>query len=129
MILITYTVGDKWCEETAKNVYKNFYRTLVNILPMEDAEFQAQLVKHHLLPLNLKDRVSAKPTRRDKAMYFLDNAISNYLESEVDLTPLIELLEVMSISGNKQLEKVATEIKHKWAPFISSQVRLEKKSC
>ena len=71
------------------DIIKQFYKSLIDVLPMNDTKFRASLVTAGLLPGNLKDAVTSKPTRADMAELFLDNGIKNNRES------LLKLLKVM----------------------------------
>ena len=68
---------------------QKFYLELVQTLPMKDAIFRSMLYSAGLLPGNLKDEVQSKPTRADRAEYFLDQGIKN------NITNFTKLLEVM----------------------------------
>ena len=85
---------------------KKFYPDLVEMLPMDDAYFRSKLYAADLLPGNLKDEIQSKPTRADKAEYFLDQGIKNHA------TNFKKLLEVLEQSKNDNLIELAQQIKN-----------------
>ena len=68
----------------------HFYSDLVSTLPMDDACFRSRLHSANLLPGNLKAEIHSKPTRADKAEYFLDHGIKN---NSMNFKKLLEILE------------------------------------
>ena len=87
-----------------------FYEKLVACLPMDDAKFRASLRTAGLLPGDLKDAVTSKSTRADKAEHFLDYGINNDIES------FSKLLTVMKNSKHGQLETLVNEIQEESIP-------------
>ena len=87
-------------------IIKQFYPNLVKTLPMDDACFRSVLYSADLLPGNLKDQVQSKPTRADKAEYFLDQIIKN----EADFIKLLEVLE--QINDNNSMIELARQIRN-----------------
>lgn len=87
-----------------------FYVKLVKYLPMDDAEFRASLKTAGLLPGNLKNVITSKPTRADMAEYFLDNGIND------DIKSFSRLLTVMENSEDDQLKILVKEIKAESIP-------------
>ena len=77
-----------------KAVFQHFYSKLVNILPMDNATFMAELYKSGLLPGDLKSLISVQDTQKKKSAYFLDNAIKPSVTSDVG-TSFSKLLTVM----------------------------------
>ena len=77
---------------------------------MDDTTFTAELYKYGLLPGNLKNLVSAQPTRRDKSAYFLDNAIKPGVTSDVG-TSFSDLVTVMENSEYENVKRLAEQIK------------------
>jgi len=101
-----------------EDVFKEFYLQLVKALPMDDVEFTSQLYSRNLLPGNLKEQVDAKPTRADKAAYFLDYGIEPGLNID-DRTLFYDLLLVMNESNNRVTIQLAKKISGKFGCIIS----------
>ena len=81
---------------------------------MSDAIFIAQLYSSQFLPGDAKDLVASRPTRADKATYFLDNYIANAFDDDDGSNPLFtELLNLMEKSDDMVLNRVASDINNK----------------
>ena len=81
---------------------------------MTDAIFIAKLYASQFLPGNAKDLISARPTRADKATYFLDNCIANAFDDDDGSNELFaDLVKLMEKSDDIVLKKVAKEINEK----------------
>ena len=91
-------------------VFQYFYSKLVDILPMDDVTFMADLYGSGLLPGDLKSSISARDTQRKKSAYFLDNAIEPSVTSDVG-TSFSKLLKVMENSKYESVESLAKQIK------------------
>ena len=84
---------------------KKFYLELVKTLPMDDPYFRSLLYTADLLPGNLKDEVQSKPTRAERAEYFLDKRIKN------NVTNFAKLLEVLEKSTDSTMVDLAKQIR------------------
>ena len=92
-------------------VFQQYYCKLVEILPMNDSTFIAELVPHDLLPGDLKHQLKAQNTPKDKATHFLDNVIKPSVTSGVG-NSFDQLLVVMKNSDYKtvkELHKLITD--------------------
>ena len=84
-------------------VFKQFYSTLVKTLPMNSAQFRAELYSHDLLPRDTRAKVqSSAMTRAEKAEFLLTNVIEPELDLDVSMK-FEDLLEVMSICDQEDL--------------------------
>ena len=83
-------------------VFQQFYYQLAKILPMDDPTFTALLFSSNLLPGNLKDSVSAKPTPKEKSIHFLDKAIK---DKEENLEILFKVIDDSDFEAVKVLVK------------------------
>ena len=97
-------------KQALKQVFQDYYLKLVEILPMKDATFKAELVSHGLLPGDLKDQLEAQNTTKDKATHFLDDAIKPSISIDDD-SSLAKLLSVMANSDFKGVKNLAKQIK------------------
>ena len=81
---------------------------------MSDAIFIAKLYASRFLPGDAKEAIHARPTRADKATYFLDNYIDGGFSDDGTTNELLsELLNLMEKSDDMVLKSVAKEIKKK----------------
>ena len=93
----------------AAKVFKQNYSALVKMLPMNNAEFRAELFSHDLLHGDCNAKIqSSSMTQAEKAEYFLTNVIQPELSVGVSTRKFEGLLEVMSMSG---LDDLAEKIK------------------
>ena len=97
-------------KQTLKQVFQRYYPKLVEMLPMNDATFIAELVPHGLLPGDLKHQLEAQNTSKDKATHFLDNAIKPSIIIGDDNT-FTKLLSVMVDSDFQGVRNLAKQIK------------------
>ena len=96
---------------STSQVFKQHFATLAKSLPMDDVIFVAELFSHDLLPGNHYDKVESRPTRADKAVYFLNHVIKPALVT--DTHSFNELLNVMEDSGYSNVEELAKQIRSK----------------
>ena len=80
---------------------------------MSDAIFIARLYASQFLPGDAKEATAARPTRADKATFFLDNYIANGFEDDGSNPLFSELLNLMERSDDMVLKTVAKDIKSK----------------
>ena len=94
------------------DVYKDYYCKMVTVLPMDDDSFTAKLYSLKLLPGDTKDKLNSKPTKVEKATYFLDTVITPALNI-ADYTSFHKLLEAMEKYDSSSVTNLAKEIKGK----------------
>ena len=91
----------------AAKVFKQNYSALVKILPMNNAEFRAELFSHDLLHGDCNAKIqSSSMTQAEKAEYFLTNEIQPELSAGVSTKKFEDLLEIMSMSGLDALANI-----------------------
>ena len=90
---------------SAKDAVRKFYVELIEYLPLENPIFFAMAKVANLFPLGTADIIAAKPTRADKAAYFLQYIIEPGAD---DYLP--KLLKVMKRSEVYYLEHLADKI-------------------
>ena len=92
-----------------KTVFQDFYSKLLDILPMDDTTFIAELYRNGLLPGDQKNLISAQDTQKKKSAYFLDYAIKPSVTSDVG-TSFSDLLMVMENSEYENVKGLAKQI-------------------
>jgi len=95
-------------EIDAECLLKKNYEDLVKTLPFKDAFFQARLQTAGLYFGDLKQKVEAKETSAEMAMYFLDHGINDNLES------FEKLLTVMEKFDHSAVQCLARKIRGQW---------------
>ena len=98
---------------TLREVYLEYYPKLIRVLPMSDAIFIARLYASRFLPGDAKEAIAARPTRADKATFFLDNYIDGGFDDDGTNPLFSDLLNLMEKSDDMVLKSVAKEIKKK----------------
>ena len=93
--------------KSPSQVFKDYQAQLVQTLPMDDAIFQALLFKNNFFSGDKNATLNAKPTKADKALYFLNNIIGCDADSCFET-----LLNVMEVFGDS-VAALAQEIKEK----------------
>jgi len=88
-------------------VFQDFSAKLVKTLPMDDDVFVAELFSAKLLPGDAKAQVKSKPTRANKAAYFLDHVIEPSLATTFSsFNKLLKVMENNDYNGMKELAKL-----------------------
>ena len=90
-------------------VYNDNYVSLVNVLPMNDVLFTANLTGEKLLPANIGSHIGSLPTRAKKAEYFLQNVIQPSLAVN-DTRDLNNFISIMKESEYRALNTVAAKM-------------------
>ena len=98
---------------TMKSVYRECYLELINVLPMEDPHFIAQLFREDFLPGDTKDAIAARATRAEKATFFLDKMITKVFKDDGSNLMFLKLLNLMMSTDNEAVKSLAEEIKGK----------------
>ena len=88
---------------TWESIYQQCYPYLVQVLPMNDPTFLAQLEAEGLLPENVKQAIQAEPTQADKAVCFLHNVVDPVQHGSKKLCKLL----VLMTKDNLLLQRVA----------------------
>ena len=99
---------------SAKELFKEFYAKLVRVLPLDNVMFIIMLESSNFMTGDVKNEINAKPTRADKAIFFLNTTISPALSAGND-SLFFGLLKVMEDSDIPDVKAVAKEILKKGA--------------
>jgi len=93
--------------ELVESVFQHFYPQLVQILPMDDVTFIAQLFSVNLLPGDAKDLMGSHPTQASKASWFLDRMIKPSVKTGIGgkFNNLIKVMEHSEYDNVKELAK------------------------
>ncbi|XP_065888160.1 NACHT, LRR and PYD domains-containing protein 12-like isoform X2 [Dysidea avara] len=105
------TPSGKLGEMSTSEVFQHFFPQLVNILPMNDVTFIAQLFSSKLLPGNVKDQVRSQVTPADKATFFLDHVIKPSLLTSGLGSSFNKLLKVMEDSEYDDVKELSKQIR------------------
>ena len=100
-----------WYKMLTSEVFKQFFATLVNSLPMDDSTFVAELFSHNLLPGNRYAKMNSLATTAEKATHFLHNVIRPAIITNAG--SFDELLNVMEDSEFCNVKELAQQIRCK----------------
>ena len=93
-------------------VFKHFYSKIVEILPMNDGLFMAELFSDDLLPGDVKKYIHAQATSAEKAVLFLDCIIKPSVTSDSDGDNSFDkLLNIMEDCEYQHVEELAKQIR------------------
>ena len=86
-------------------MFQHFYPELVQILPMNDVTFIAQLFS---VNLDSKDLMDSRPTQASKASWLLDHMIKPSVMTGIggQFNDLIKVMENSEYDGVKELAKL-----------------------
>ena len=62
-------------KKSATELFEQYYKTLIYLLPMKDATFMDELLEHDLLTGDLKIKLESFTVQNQRSSYFLDNVI------------------------------------------------------
>ena len=107
----------------ASELFEDYYRTLIYSLPMKDATFMDDLLKHDLLTADLKVKLESLSMHNQRTSYFLDTVIKFRL-TVGDNTCFVNLLTVMKGNKHDSVKELAKEIEKELAVDIKCKIYL-----
>ena len=96
---------------SASELFENYHRTLIYVLPIKDATFINELLKHGLLTGELKIKLESLSMHNKRASCFLDNAIKPGL-AVGNSKCFVSLLAVMKRNKQDNIKELAKEIEN-----------------
>ena len=96
-------------KRSATELFEHFYRTLVFLLPIKDADFMDELLKHDLLPGDVKFKLESLTVHKQRSSYFLDKVIKPRL-AVGNSRCFVSLLTVMKCNKHDNVKDLAKEI-------------------
>ena len=96
-------------KRSADELFKQYYSTLVFLLPIKDVDFMDELLKHGLLPGDLKIKLESLTVFKERSSYFLDNLIKPGL-AVGNNRDFVSLLTVMKSNKHDNVKELAKEI-------------------
>ena len=81
---------------TLKIKYENSFKNFLQVIPMDDPYFVADLIGGHMFPGDTKDQVKAKPTKAEKTTEFLSKCIEPAFSDDGNTNVMLDkLLDIM----------------------------------
>ena len=96
-------------KRSATELFEHYYTTLVFSLPVKDADFMDELLKHDLLPGDMKFKLESLTVHKQKSSYFLDKVIKPRL-AVGNSRYFVSLLTVMKCNKHDNVKDLAKEI-------------------
>ena len=94
-------------KRSATELLERYYTVLVFSLPIKDADFMDELLKHDLLPGGVKSKLESLVEVNERSSYFLDNVIKPGLAVG---NSFVSLLTVMKCNKHDNVKELATKI-------------------
>ena len=91
-------------------MYEKYFSNLVEVLPMDDVTFKAQLSNNHILPDGVDAHIKSISTVTEKADYFLRRVI----KPSINISQTQEfnnLIATMKECGYAHVERLASDMK------------------
>ena len=108
---------------SAAELFKQYYSALVFSLPIKDVDFIDELLKHGLLPGDLKIKLESLTVHNERSSYFLDNVIKPGLAVGNNRS-FVNLLTVMKSNKHDNTKELAKEIEKEFAVDIKCKIIL-----
>ena len=108
-VLASVAVAVVMAKRSAMELFEQNYTALVFSLPMKDTDFIDDLLKHDLLPGDLKIRLESLSVLNERSSYFLDNVIKPRLAVD-NRRCFVSLLTVMKCNKHGNVQDLAKKI-------------------
>ena len=112
MVFIVFSsvaVDVMMAKRSAMELFEHNYTALVFSLPMKDTDFIDDMLKHDLLPDDLKIRLESLSVLNERSSYFLDNVIKPGLAAD-NSRCFVSLLTVMKCNKHENVQDLAKKI-------------------
>ena len=96
-------------QRSATELFERYYAALLYSLPIKDADFMDELLKHGLLRADVKSKLESLIVHKQRSSYFLDNVIKPGLA----VGSFVSLLTVMKNNKHDNVKDLAKEIEKK----------------
>ena len=96
-------------KRSAIKLFDSYYTALVFLLPIKDIDFIDELVKHDLLPGELKIKLEQLTSHDERSSYFLDNVIKPGLVVD-NIRCFVSLLTVMKCNKQDNVKELAKKL-------------------
>ena len=104
-------------KRSATELFDHYYTTLVYLLPIKDDDFMDELLKHGLLPGDVKSKLESLTVNYERSSYFLDSVIKPDLAVGSSRC-FVSLLNVMKSNKHDNVKDLAEKIENELAANI-----------
>ena len=101
-------------KRSAAELFEHYYSALVYSLPIKDTDFMDELLKHDLLPGDLKIKLDSLTVHNERSSYFLDTVVKPGL-AVGNRRCFVSLLAVMKCNKHDNIKHLATEMEKELA--------------
>ena len=108
-------------KKLATELFEQYYKTLIYLLPMKDATFIDELLENDLLTGDLKIKLESLAVHNQRASYFLDYVIKPEL-AVGNSRCFVDLLTIMKSSKHDNVKELAKEIENGLAVDIRCKI-------
>ena len=109
-------------KRSATELFEHYYTALVFSLPIKDVDFMDELLKHGLLPGDLKIKLESLTVLKKKSSYFLDNVIKPGLVVGNN-RGFVSLLTVMKSNKHDNAKELAKKMEKELAVDTKCKIR------
>ena len=96
-------------QRSATELFERYYAILVYSLPIKDADFMDELLKHDLLRADVKSKLESLTVNYERSSYFLDNVIRPRL-AVGNSRCFVSLLTAMKSNKHDSIKDLATKV-------------------
>ena len=104
-------------------LFERYYTTLVYLLPIKDIEFIDELLKHDLLPGDLKIKLESMTIHYERSSYFLNNVIKPQLAVS-DHKGFVNLLTIMKNCKYDNVKDLAKRVDDELAVYMKLKCKI-----
>ena len=106
-------------KRSATELLERYYTVLVFSLPIKDADFMDELLKHDLLPGGVKSKLESLVELNERSSYFLDNVIKPGLAVG---NSFVSLLTVMKFNKHDNVKELAKKIEQELTIDVKCEI-------
>ena len=108
-------------KRSAAELFEHYYSALVYLLPIKDTDFTDELLKHDLLPGDLKIKLDSLTLHNERSSYFLDTVVKPEL-AVGNRRCFVSLLAVMKCNKHDNIKNLAKEMEKELAVDVKCKL-------
>ena len=109
--------------KSTTELFEHYCTALVYLLPIKDTEFIEELLKHDLLPGDLKIKLESMTVHYERSSYFLDSVIKPQL-AVGDHKGFVNLLTIMKNCKYDNVKDLAKRVDEELAVYIKLKCKV-----
>ena len=108
-------------KRSVTDLFGHYYAALISLLPFNDTDFMDELLKHGLLPGDVKSKLESLTVHNERSSYFLDNVIKPGLVVGNN-SHFVSLVAIMKGNKHDNVKDLATMIEKDLDIYIKCKV-------